>query len=355
MLRETSIVPSTVKTINENELFIKYKSSYTSAFVDLFVHFLITCVSFYSIWYFKNSCMSIFTIPLLGFILNRNFIIFHDCCHNSYTPNKLLNNIISHITGAIVLTSPNWILDHHTHHMTNGNIENKQRYFFNETIVLTKTQFQKSSCLRQLFYRIYKNPFVFFTIIPIIYFGIIQRFFYIYKKYRHPHKFEQSLLDITCNHVINNILSAIYIFSMFKYGIIYHYICGFIISCTNKFITFHNQHSYNPSYVVENNNWSQRDSGLIGSAFTQIPYALKYFYMGIEYHHIHHMNAKIPGYNLQKFHEEVVSKSNLFDNVVKITMTDCYNNLWLVLYDDENKKYISFSEADEEIINKKYI
>ena len=43
--------------------------------------------------------------------------------------------------------------------------------------------------------------------------------------------------------------------------------------------------------------------------------------MGIEYHHIHHMNAKIPGYNLQNFHEEVVLKSNLFDNIIKLSIT----------------------------------
>jgi omega-6 fatty acid desaturase (delta-12 desaturase) len=82
---------------------------------------------------------------------------------------------------------------------------------------------------------------------------------------------------------------------------------------------------------------------------------VKYFPMGIEYHHIHHMNAKIPGYNLQKYHEEVVSKSNMFDNVVKLSMTDCYNNLWLVLYDDEKKRYITFAEADEEIRKDKNI
>jgi omega-6 fatty acid desaturase (delta-12 desaturase) len=338
-----------VKTINETELFMKYKSSYTSAFIDFSVHAFLMCLSFYSLWYFRNSWLSVFTVPLLGFMLNRNFTVFHDCCHNSYTPNKQLNYLISHITGAIVLTSPNWILDHHTHHMTNGNIENKQHYFFNETIILTKKQYRNNSSSQQLFYRIYKHPLVFFTIIPIVYFGIVQRFIYTIKKYKHPYAFKQSFLEITCSHTINNLLSTIYVVNIYNCGIICQYTCAFIISSSIAFIMFHNQHSYNPSYVVGNDNWTQRDSGLKGSAFTQIPYILKYFYMGIEYHHIHHMNAKIPGYNLQKYNEEVVSKSNMFDTVVKLSMTDCYNNLWLVLYDDEKKRYITFAEAYEEI------
>jgi hypothetical protein len=59
------------------------------------------------------------------------------------------------------------------------------------------------------------------------------------------------------------------------------------------------------------------------------------------------MNAKIPGYNLQKYHEEVVRQSNKFDHVVQLSMADCYNNLWLVLYDEDKKRYITFEEADE--------
>ena len=89
-----------------------------------------------------------------------------------------------------------------------------------------------------------------------------------------------------------------------------------------------------------------KNSGLLGSSFIQVPKYLKYFTCGIEYHHIHHINAKIPGYNLQKYHEEVISKSNLFDNVVKLSMNDCYNNLQLRLYDEKNNKYIRLDEVE---------
>jgi omega-6 fatty acid desaturase (delta-12 desaturase) len=332
--------------INESELFMKYKPSYKSAFLDFSVYTFLMYSLFYTIWCFRNSWLSIFTTPLLGFMLNRTFIIFHDCCHNSYTPNKELNYIISHITGALVATSPNWILDHHTHHKTNGNIENDEHYFFNETIILTKKQFLTNNDKLQLFYRIYKNPLVFFTIVPIIYFGIVQRFIYIIKKYRHPDAFEQSLFMITRDHLINNVLCYLYLYAIFNFGIMSHYICGVILAASISFMTFHNQHSYNPSYVVENNKWTQRDSGLVGSSFIQIPSLLKYFYMGIEYHHIHHINAKIPGYNLQKYHEEVITKSDMFENIVTLNMYDCYNNLWLVLYDEDKKKYITFKELE---------
>ena len=108
---------------------------------------------------------------------------------------------------------------------------------------------------------------------------------------------------------------------------------------------FHCQHTFNPPYVVNNENWNLKDSGIMGSSFIQIPYWLRYFTGGIEYHHVHHMNAKIPNYNLQKYHEEVIKKSNMFDHLVKLSIADCYNNLWLVLYDEDRKRYITFAEV----------
>ena len=59
------------------------------------------------------------------------------------------------------------------------------------------------------------------------------------------------------------------------------------------------------------------------------------------------MNSKIPNYNLQSYHEEVISKSNIFDNIIKLSMKDCYNNLTLSLYNETTNKYITFAEADK--------
>jgi omega-6 fatty acid desaturase (delta-12 desaturase) len=155
----TNIINSSNERINLADIFKKYKTSYTSAFIDFSIHIFIMCSLFYSLWYFRNNWFSILIIPLLALMFVRSFVVFHDCCHNAYTPNKTLNYIISHIMGTIMFTSPNWFLDHDTHHLVNGNIENKQHYFFNETIILTKKQSQSNSNSQQLFYRIYKILF----------------------------------------------------------------------------------------------------------------------------------------------------------------------------------------------------
>jgi omega-6 fatty acid desaturase (delta-12 desaturase) len=142
---------------------------------------------------------------------------------------------------------------------------------------------------------------------------------------------------------------------MYKNNMLVHYLFSSYIGFIINFLLFFNQHTFNPSYVVSNKEWRQKNSGLLGSSFIQIPKYLKYFTMGIEYHHIHHINAKIPGYNLQAYHEEVISTSNIFNNIVKLSIYDCYNNLWLVLYDEDKKKYTTLKETNEDIKNNKTI
>ena len=92
--------------------------------------------------------------------------------------------------------------------------------------------------------------------------------------------------------------------------------------------------------LIQYHKWNKKDSGLKGSSFIQVPKYLQYFTAGIEYHHIHHMNAKIPGYNLKKYHDKNYKDDK---TITKLSMRDCYDNLWLTLYDEETKKYISFN------------
>ena len=301
-------------------------------------------------WLFQNSWLSIFTIPLFGLVLTRTYSVFHDCGHNSYTPNKTINYILETFCGIVTFTSPNWILDHHTHHLTNGNIENEYRFKFNELLYYNVKQYKQFNTFEKNIFTFFHTPIIFFSFFPILYFCVIQRFIYFIKKIKYKQKIHASLFVILFNHIFNNIGVFYLLRCMYQNNLLFHYLFASYIAFIIDFLLFFNQHTFNPAYVVGNKEWSQRNSGLLGSSFIFIPRFLKYYTMGIEYHHIHHANAKIPGYNLQKYHEETVSKSDVFDKIVKLSMTDCYNNLWLVLYDDDKHKYVTLEEVNAEIL-----
>ena len=333
--------------MNQADLFSKYKSSYTTALFDFSTHSILFSSSFYLLWLFRNSWASVFTVPLLGLMNIKTFMIFHDCGHNSYSPSNHLNYAIGLLLSGFVSHSFFWNYNHNTHHKINGNIENEQQYPFNEVIFHTKTQYDAFSSLQKRMYKIIKHPLFFFTI-PI-YFNIFIinniRIIPFLLYHRYDCEIETKYLVLEQCISTGAFLFLLYICSV--YGIFFHFISAFCIGASTTIMIVHNEHTYNPSYVVGNKEWSHKDSGLKGSSHILIPNALKYFFHGIEYHHIHHMNAKIPGYHLRNYHEEVIAKSDVVDSVVKLSMSDCYQNLWLVLYDEEKKKYITFKETEK--------
>ena len=341
------------KTINETELFMKYKSSYKSAFIDLSFHCFLMYCSYYLLWYFRNSWLSIFTVPLLGLLNVKTFIIFHDCGHNSYTPNKTLNYIIGMIVSPLLYTSYYWNYMHATHHychLTNGNNDNKFKFEYNELIFHTFEKYKAMNCLTRSICKILFSPYALFTILAHIMFLIIQRI-YVIKFFIKQFSYRPSYANLILDQMINNIGICCILYFQYEYSILHHSMIANLLSASCGTLLIFSQHTFNPSYVVNNETWNAKDSALLGSSFIQIPFWLKYFTGGIEYHHIHHINPKIPNYNLHTYHEEVINKSDMFDNIVTLSMKDCYNNLWLAMYDEESKKYITFVEADEKIRN----
>lgn len=334
--------------ISETELFMKYKSTYISALIDFSIHMSLIASSFYSVWYFRHSWASVITIPLLGMLHIKTFMIFHDCGHNSYTPNKTLNYMIGLLLSGSVSHPFLWNYNHNTHHNANGNIENEYGFRFNEVVYHTATQYQSMSNLSKMVYKLVRSPAFFFTIpvyVNILLVNQFRVFSFVKRKYDctvpNPYLFFEQMVSTA------GLLLILYACQL--NDILLHFLLSFCVGSTMTILVVHNEHTYNPAYVVGDKEWTYRDSGLRGSSFILIPRTLKYFFHGIEYHHIHHMNSKIPGYNLQKYHEDVTGQSTMLDNVTRLSLTDCYRNLWLVLYDENQKKYITFAEADQTI------
>ena len=316
---------------------INYLSSYKDSFFDLGKHVCFYGICLYSTWHCKDNILSLVTVPLLGLMGMKNFIMMHDCGHNSYTPNKELNYIIGSIISIFCICPFNWNYSHRIHHLTSGNKTNKYKFLFNETILYTKQEYESLTFIHKFLYRIIRDPLIFYTLIPIIKFLFIIRIETILENSEKEYNISKKLVLKEC---IFNTVGIIILFNYLNnYDILYHFIISAIIGSNIGFMLFHNQHTYNPGYIVDDKIRNKKDSGLKGSSFIQVPEYLQYFTMGIEYHHIHHMNAKIPGYNLKKYHNENYKDD---ETITKLSMEDCYNNLWLTLYDENTKKYISF-------------
>jgi len=154
---------------------------------------------------------------------------------------------------------------------------------------------------------------------------------------------------LVLDQLVHNVAFGIFLYYLHQSGILFPWFFSLWIASTIGVILFHNQHTYEPSYVVSPSEWNVNDSGIKGSSFIQVPAIFKYFTGGIEYHHIHHMNSKIPGYHLEMYHNEVQSNP-LFQSIVRLSLYQCFRNLWLVLYDDEKKCYVGLDKVQDKVL-----
>ena len=241
------------------ELYKKYKATYKDGLFDLCNHLTLKSITYCFLYYNKDNILSLFGILLLSLLNIKTFIIYHDCCHYSYIPNKYLNIFLGIILGIFVCNPYNWAVNHNTHHKTSSNKENKYEFPYNETIFHTVEQYKKMSNFKIYIYKFFKHPYVFFLIIPIIRFLILMRFNFIRiitkKMYLKTKK-----TFIVFEQFINN-TGIIYMFYMLNlYEILWHWIIAFFITSSLGLLLFHSQHCFNPSYIVNNDNWNIIDN-----------------------------------------------------------------------------------------------
>lgn len=91
-----------------------------------------TFVPFFLLWYLAYQSLSVsyfltfgLTVIAAGFVI-RIFIIFHDCCHQSFFNNKNANEVLGTISGIITLFPfRQWRHSHNVHHATSGNLNKR--------------------------------------------------------------------------------------------------------------------------------------------------------------------------------------------------------------------------------------
>ena len=64
------------------------------------------------------------------------------------------------------------------------------------------------------------------------------------------------------------------------------------------------QHQYEDTYYQAAGEWQFELAALQGSSYLELPRALAWAVGNANYHHVHHLSARIPNYRLRAAHEE---------------------------------------------------
>jgi omega-6 fatty acid desaturase (delta-12 desaturase) len=104
---------------------------------------------------------------------------------------------------------------------------------------------------------------------------------------------------------------------------------------------FYVQHQHEEAYKEWKDKWEYVLSAVKGSTYYKLPRIMQWLTGNIGFHHIHHLNSKIPNYNLER-----CAKDNAFLDQYITTVTFweslklMHNKLWC----EEKKRMITFIE-----------
>ncbi len=255
-------------------------------------YLLLIALMFYSLrWPYWVTLL--LAIPAAGFLV-RVFIIFHDCGHNSFTPSLRANKVIGFITGVMVLTpSEQWWKSHAIHHASSGNLDKRG---VGDVDTWTVEEFRSRKPLARLGYLLFRNPLVMFLLGPVYMFFIAHRFTL------PPHGKRETWSVVWANLAILAWLMLAVFLAGSVLDVIKVFLPAIWLGGMMGVWMFYVQHQYEGVYWARDKEWDYVRSALKGASYYQLPRVMQFFSGNIGFHHIHHLNPRVPNYYLEPAH-----------------------------------------------------
>ncbi len=290
--------------------------------------------------YFSLQISYLLTLGLsilaAGFLV-RMFIIFHDCGHGSFFRSEKANRIVGTILGSLVFTPyRRWHRDHAIHHNTVGNLD---RRGIGDVWTLTVHEYEKLSPAKKLGYRLYRHPVFLFGIAPFLLFVVGFRF-----TRRSMGAAEKRSVYVT-NLIIALFAAGTILLIGWKAFLLIQLPVIYFATVAGVWL-FYVQHQFEEVIWTRQDSWDYKTMALEGSSYLKLPRVLQWFSGNIGYHHIHHLGPRIPNYHLEKCHRE----NDLFRNTRPVTFIPGMRTLRLRLWDEQNRKLISFRHWKKSVL-----
>lgn len=305
-----------------------------------------TLVPFLLLWFFAYKSLSVsyfltlaITMIAAGFLV-RTFIIFHDCCHQSFFKSKRANDILGNITGVITLFPYHqWRHSHNIHHATSSNLNKRGT---GDIWVMTIQEYKDATFGKRIAYRLYRNPFVMFIFGPIYLFLITNRFNR--KGARAKERYN--------TYIINFSIALLYVFMCFMIGwkefLLIQGPILFISGSLGVWL-FYVQHHFEETYFEKESEWDFVKAAIEGSSFYKLPKWLQWLTGNIGYHHVHHLSPRVPNYFLEEAH----NNHKILNSVPTITIRSSLKAIQYRLWDERNKRFVSFHELKKRSVKQK--
>jgi omega-6 fatty acid desaturase (delta-12 desaturase) len=294
--------------------------------------YLALCVALYLMLRVSPWLVVLLVVPTAGFLV-RVFVVFHDCAHGSLLPSKRANTWAGTVLGLLVLTPFRpWRHEHVGHHATSGDLD---RRGMGDVETLTVAEYQARSWRGRLAYRLFRHPVVMFGLGPVFAMIIEPR---LVARGTQP-RIRNSVLGTNAALVV--IVGALCWLIGWEDFLIVWAPAGLLAGSVGIWL-FYVQHQFEDAYWQRHGEWSYAEAALRGSSYLKLPKLLQFFTGNIGLHHVHHLNPRIPNYNLQRAHDA----NAIFASVPTVSVRAGLRAVKFKLWDEDAGQLVTFTQAN---------
>jgi acyl-lipid omega-6 desaturase (Delta-12 desaturase) len=271
-------------------------------------------------------------LPVAG-LLVRLFMIQHDCGHGSFVPSRWGNDWVGRALSVLTLTPyDHWRHTHAVHHANSGNLDGRG---IGDVMTLTVAEYMARPWRGRLRYRLYRHPAVLLGFGP---------FYLFFLQNRLPIGFMRTGWKPWFSTMATNgaiaVACALMVLWAGPEALLLIHLPIVLLAALGGVWLFYVQHQFERTHWARGDCWKARESALHGSSHYDLPSVLKWLTANIGVHHVHHLASRIPYYRLP----EVLHDHAELRDVGRLTWRQSLTGLRLVLWDEQDKRLISFKE-----------
>ena len=270
---------------------------------------------------------------LAGMISVRMFIIYHDYLHGTILRQSAFAKAIFTLYGMFILAPPSiWKRSHDYHHAHNSKLYTSSIGSFPLT---TKSKFLAASKSDRRIYLFIRHPLTIASgYIFVFLWGMCLRTFT-----KNSDKHVDALLSVIFHYGIGIAIYLVFGMQSFLLG----FLLPALLSSAVGAYLFYAQHNFPSATLRSKEDWDYAYAALHSSSFIKMSKLMHWFTGNIGYHHIHHINSRIPFYVLPRVFNDM--KEFQSPGTTSLLPWDIYRCLRVKVWDPEEGKMLGLKEV----------
>ena len=267
-----------------------------------------------------------------GLLLVRGFILYHDYMHGAILRKSRIARPIFLLYSAVALTpSRSWNRSHNFHHGNVGKIVGSSIGSFP---IMTTDMWRRATWFQRAVYRICRHPIT----IMLAYFTSFAVCVTLLPLLRDPKRHWDSAVVLLLH---GGLIAGAWLLGGFD-AAFFAIILPMTVAAAIGGYLFFAQHSFEEMEILPEHEWTFYRAALGSASYMKLDPVMRWFSGNIGYHHVHHLNHRIPFYRLPEAMKAIPELQN--PATTSLHPRDIIACFRVALWDEARNRMITFRE-----------